>query len=478
MIKLFVVDDDNDFVAALSGAIGAQFKVQAAQSLSEAKQLFAPFQYDAALLDIRLKKTHLDKEGLEILKMIKEREPDLPVLMMTAYSDVDIAVESLKLGAEDFIQKNKVNLEEFRIILTSLLKTGRLKKRVSGLESKLKKLDPWEIVGKDPAIEQVRTQIKLVAENGKVNVLIKGETGTGKELVAKAIHREGVRKEEPYVIVSLSALNKETIASDLFGHEKGAYTGAESQRIGFIEESNKGILFLDEIGELDADIQVKLLRVIETREFHRLGSNKTIRSDVQWIMATHQNLEELLKTGKFREDLYYRLKTFQIDLPPLRGRKTDISLLAQHFLQLFREQQGSEVKEISDEVLKIFNEYHWPGNIRELKQVIEYSLLKTRLSGGKVIKPEHLPNEISGIGEKHLKKEEVSFPVDMSKRLAEVELAYISEALEKTRKKTEVYALLGYKNRFTLLRKVKTILQKYPELKNFFPVIEKFFVTH
>ncbi len=475
MIKVLIIDDNREFVESLSNALGSGFEIDKAYSAEEAEKVFNAFKFDVVLLDIRLSEREKDKKGLEILKKMKEQNPSLPILVMTAYSDVDIAVESLKLGAEDFIQKDKVDIGEYRLIINNLFKTGKLKKKLADLESKLKQLDPWEIVGKDPKIEEVRRSIKLVAEDGKTNVLVRGETGTGKELVARAIHREGVRKDNPYVIVALASLNREIISSDLFGHEKGAYTGAISRRIGFIEEANNGILFLDEVGELDPEIQIKLLRVLEQNEFTRLGDNKPIKVDIQWVMATHRNLEELIEEGKFRKDLYYRLKTFEIYLSPLRDRKDDIPLLAQHFLRLFKEQGRTEVERIDNNTLKILMEYDWPGNVRELKQTIEYSLLKVKFRGDKILMLEHLPQEITDKRADLRKKEDIKLPVDISRKLAEQELTYIAEALKKTKKKTEAWKILGYSNRFTIRRRVLSIFQKYPKLTYSFPKLYKLF---
>lgn len=466
-MNILIIDDDREFVESLSHALSSNFSIEKAYSREEADRLIEQIRFDVVLLDIRLSPETSDKTGLEILKDLKRQDPDLPVLIMTAYGDIDLAVESLKLGAEDFIQKNRVSLEDYKLIINNLLRTGKLRRKVSSLESRLEKLDPWEIVGEHPSIKEVRKQIKLVAEDGKTNVLIRGETGTGKELVARAIHRQGIRKEGPYVVVALAALNKETINSDLFGHEKGAYTGAISRRIGFIEEADEGVIFLDEIGELAPEVQIKLLRVIETGEFTRLGSNKPVKVDVQWVMATNRNLEELIKKGEFREDLYYRLKTFEINLLPLRKRKGDIPLLVNHFLRLFREQNRTEVLAISEEAMKTLMSYDWPGNVRELRQVIEASLLRAKLAGSEIIEIDHLPQEILGKkvnGEKEL----IDFPVDIKKKLAEVELRYIKEALDRTKKKTEAWKALGYSNRFALRRRVLGIFIKYPDL------IEKF----
>ena len=469
MVRVLIIDDDQDFVEALSRSLDRGFEIEKAYTFEDFERLFEPFRFDCVLLDIRLSEELKDKMGLEILKRIKAEDPDLSVLVMTAYSDVDVAVESLKLGAEDFIQKGKMKIDEYRMVINNLFKTGRLKRKVSLLESRLKRLDPWEIVGKDKKIIEVKRDIRLIAEEGKATVLITGETGTGKELVARAIHRQGVRRDGPYVVVALGALNKETISSDLFGHEKGAFTGAISRRIGFIEEANQGVIFLDEIGELDPEIQIKLLRVLETGEFTRLGSNKVLRVDVQWVMATHRNLEELIKKNRFREDLYYRLKTFEINLPPLRERKQDIPLLVDHFIRLFKEQGRSEVKGISDEALERFIEYDWPGNVRELRQMIEYSILQTRLSGQTIIGIEHISEAIRPIGGSE--ERSVRFPININEKLAEFELTYIEEALKKAKKKTEAWKILGYSNRFALRRRVLSIFKRYPQLRENFPYL-------
>jgi DNA-binding NtrC family response regulator len=467
MVKVLVVDDDKEFVNSLSIALGENFEVEKAHSFEDALRIFEPFRYDVALIDVRLSESPQDRRGLEILKEIKAQDPYLPVLIITAYGDIDVAVESLKLGAEDFIQKNKVSLDDYRIILNNLFRTGKLKRKVSSLESRLEKLDPWEIIGKDKKIEEVRRLIRLVAENGYINVLIRGETGTGKELVARAIHRQGIRKNNPYVVVALASLNKETITSDLFGHEKGSYTGAITRRIGFIEEANGGVIFLDEIGELHPEIQVKLLRVIETNEFTRLGGNKPIKVDIQWVMATHQNLEMMVKEGRFREDLYYRLKTFEIYLPPLRERKEDIPLIAYHFLKLFKEESRVEVNAISKEAMELLMDYDWPGNVRELRHCIQHAILKARLSSKDVIEPKHLPQEIHKKNEKDRLTPyfDIKFPLNIHMKLAELELRCVEEALKSVRKKTEAWKLLGYSNRFALRRRILKIFKKYPELK-------------
>ncbi len=460
MKRLLIVDDDKKFTEELKKYF-YDYEVEVAYSREEFEKIFAPYKFDVVLLDIRLDERRKDKSGLEILKEIKGQSKDLPVLIMTAYGDIDTAVESLKLGAEEFIQKDKVSYENYRILVENLLNTAKLKRKVEGLERRIEQIEPWQIIGNDKKIQEVREHIKMAAADGKITVLIYGETGTGKELVARNIHRQGVRKDGPFVPVSIAALNKETLTSELFGHEKGAFTGAISRRIGFIEEAHKGILFLDEIGDLPEEAQVKLLRVIETGEFTRMGSNKPIRVDFQLVSATHKNLTDLVKKGIFRQDLYYRIRGLIINLPPLRERKQDIPLLAEYFLEIFRKQGRTSIKKISEEAMKLLMEYDWPGNVRELRQVIELAIVRARDAKGDTLLPEHLPRDIMEVNTNF----DVHFPVDIKRKLAEIELEYIRKALQLAGKKTEAWKLLGYSSRYAFHRRIKTILEKYPDLK-------------
>ncbi len=484
MRHIFVVDDDKEFVNSLTRILEGEYFVEVASNPEEARRLFAPLKFDVVLLDICFDPSTRDRQGVELLKEIKTQDPDIPVIMMTAYSDIETAVDTMKMGAEDYIQKNKVTLSDYKNKIDYLFREGKLRRKVSRLQQEIEKYEPLEIIGEDKKMQEVRSQINLVAQEGKTTVLILGETGTGKELVARAIHRTGIRKEGPYVVVSLSALNKETISSDLFGHEKGAYTGAVGRRIGFIEEADGGVLFLDEIGDLDLDIQVKLLRVIENREFMRMGSNKPIKVDIQLLTATHRNLERLIQENKFREDLYYRLKTYVIELPPLRERRGDIPLLAEHFLKQLKRQGRSTAEKIAPEVIEVFNQYHWPGNVRELKQAIENAVLNARLEGDKIITLRHVRGVLLGDrgkqlearGEKIEARSQISETRSIAERLALYELNLVQEVLQKTRgKKMEVCKILGYKDRFALRRRVLTIFKKFPHLKmEFVDVFERF----
>ncbi|MEO0129638.1 MAG: sigma-54 dependent transcriptional regulator [candidate division WOR-3 bacterium] len=486
MRTILIVDDDKEFTRSLTRVLGEEYAIEIAENPEEARKIFSPLKFDVVLLDICFNPETKDRQGIELLKEFKSEDPDISVIMMTAYGDIDTAVESLKIGAEDYIQKGKASLIDYKNRIELLFREGRLRRKVSRLQKEIEKFEPSEIIGEDIKIQEVRRQIRLVAEEGKTTVLIRGETGTGKELVARAIHREGIRREGPYVVVALSALNKETIASDLFGHEKGAYTGATGRRIGFIEEANGGILFLDEIGDLDLDIQVKLLRVIENREFVRMGSNRPIKVDIQLITATHRPLEKLIEEGKFREDLYYRLKAYVIELPPLRERKGDIPLLARHFLNLLIKQGRSTAHTISDEAMERLIAYNWPGNVRELKQTIENAVLNARLEGDEIITSKHLPLEIRSRktedgkwkienggkrienGEWKIEDRKQKLEVrSIGERVAIYELELVKEAMEKTGgKKIAAAKMLGYSDRFALRRRVLAIFRKFPNLKN------------
>lgn len=492
MRTVLIVDDDPEFTRSLVRVLGDDYVIEIASSPGEARKKFSPFKFDVVLLDICFNPQSRDTQGVELLKEFKSEDPDVPIIMMTAYGDVETAVETLKIGAEDYIQKGKASLSDYKKRIEFIFREGFLRRKVSRLQKEIDKFEPGEIVGEDPKIKEVRRQIRLVAEEGKTTVLIRGETGTGKELVARAIHRQGVRKDGPYVVVALSALNKDTVASDLFGHEKGAYTGATERRIGFIEEANRGVLFLDEIGDLDPQIQVKLLRVIENREVIRMGSNRPIKVDIQIVAATNRNLEQLIHEERFREDLYYRLKAYVIELPPLRERKGDIPLLANYFLNLLIKQGRSVADSISEEVMGLLINYRWPGNVRELKQVIENASLNARLEGDKVIRVAHLPLDIRGcVGGTEIKNnmsqvEKVlertkphqdSRETTITERLGVYELRLVREALEKTQgRKIEVARMLGYNDRFALRRRVLAIFRRFPHLKDEYLEVYQMFV--
>lgn len=319
-------------------------------------------------LDYRLP----DMEGAEVLKKIKEYNPDIEVVVISEQNKIETAVELLKLGAYDYITKTDDIRDRLLNVINNIRKHSSLKERITTLQKEVEQKYDFEksIIGQSPAIKKVFGLIEKAIKTN-ITVTVTGETGTGKELVAKAIHFNSKRKDHPFVAVNMAAIPSELIESELFGHEKGAFTGANNRRIGKFEEANKGTLFLDEIGEMDITFQAKLLRALQEREVVRIGNNKPVKIDTRIIVATNRNLLEEVKEGNFREDLYYRLFGLPIELPPLRERDKDIILLAKFFLNNFSRENDLEIFTLSNSAQKKLLSYHYPGNIRELKSIVE-----------------------------------------------------------------------------------------------------------
>lgn len=476
MKKILVIDDDIDFLSSLERYLRSEFSILTALSVEDARKLLVA-DISLILLDIRLKNNDPNnREGIDFLKEVKSEYPEIPVIMVTAWGDIDTAVEAMKLGAADFIQKGRVDIREYKKVINNVLEKTRLEKKIGLLEEELQKTEPSEIIGEDPAILEIKKVIEMVARDGETTVLIRGETGTGKEIVARAIHKSGKRRGGPFVAISISALSKTLIESELFGHEKGAFTGADKRKIGYLEKADGGVLFLDEIGDLDLDIQIKLLRFLETKSFSRVGSTEEIKVDVQFLTATNRDLEKAMKEGRFREDLYYRLKTVEINLPPLRKRKGDIPLLAKYFLEHYRKIGKTKCEGMAKEVLNYLVNYHWPGNVRELKASIERAIIYANYYHHNEILPEDLPVEVRGGSALPKKKFLVNIPeegINIKEELARLELTYMEEALRRCDgKKTKAYKLLGYRDRFTFQRRIKKLLASFPRLIEEFPYIK------
>jgi len=313
-------------------------------------------------------------DGIELLKKAKEISPSIEVIVITAYASVPTAIAAMKQGAYDYIEK-PFSLDRVELLIEKLVEHQRLVEENISLHQKLEEHYRFEdIITKSSKMQQLIELIKVVAKSN-ATVLITGESGTGKELVARAIHSQSYRKDKPFVPVSCAALPESLLESELFGHEKGAFTGAHAQRKGKIEFANQGTLFLDEIGEMSANIQVHLLRVLEEKEFTRVGGNELIKVDVRLVSATNRDMKKAIANGQFREDLYYRLNVVTIDLPPLRERKEDILLLANHFLKKFTAENQKEVSGFSPEVTDFLLKYQWPGNVRELENTIERAVI-------------------------------------------------------------------------------------------------------
>ena len=366
-IKILVVDDDLIVRDSMGNWLKEEgYLVETIDNGFDAIEKIKIDNYDLAVVDIKMP----GMDGIELLKLSKEIYPDLPILVMTAYASVDTAVQAMKDGAFDYIVK-PFDPENVSQVIERAVRYKMLEKENILLKRELEKKYGFdEIIGKSKKMEEIFELIKTVADSEAV-VLIRGESGTGKELIARAIHANSKRKYGPLVALSCGALPESLLESELFGYEKGAFTGAEYSRKGRIEMANGGTLFLDEIGDISPKTQVDLLRVLQEKVIYRLGSTKSIKVDIRIISATHRKLEEFVKEGIFREDLYYRLNVVTVYVPPLRERKEDIPLLANHFLHKFTIANSKKIEGISGDAMEILIDYDWPGNIRELENVIE-----------------------------------------------------------------------------------------------------------
>ncbi|MFU8847373.1 MAG: sigma-54-dependent transcriptional regulator [Opitutales bacterium] len=370
---ILIVDDEKNTREGLSLALEDDYDVYMASSAEEAFNLMEAEAFDVVLTDLRM----AGKSGLTVIdKAIKL--PNHPIcIMMTAYGNVETAVEAMRRGAFDFLTK-PVSLEKLDILIKRALKSRTIEEENVELHTRLDAKYSFEgIVGNSPNLQEVLDKVRLVAPS-KATVLLEGETGTGKELIAQAIHQNSERSRQAFVPVHCAALASNLLESELFGHEKGAYTGATERRIGRFEAADGGTLFLDEIGEIDASTQVKLLRFLETRSFERLGSSKRLKVDVRLVCATNRNLAEMVARGEFREDLLYRLNVITINLPPLRERTDDLPILLNHYINFFSKENGLPPIRISKEALEVLSRYRWPGNIRELRNFCENTVVLKR----------------------------------------------------------------------------------------------------
>lgn len=441
---ILIVEDDSLMSDSLKKTLLLEgYEVFAAATGNDAKRNVENTAIDLILLDIKLP----DIDGLELLSSIREIEPDIPILMMTAYSDVSVAVSAMKAGANDYLQK-PFELDELKLLISKALENSKLKSELTTLKrAKLK--EPWEIIGETPPINELKELISIVAKTPRTPVLLIGESGTGKELVANAIHRSSDRKNSPMIKINVSAIPENLLESEFFGYKKGAFTDAKESKKGLFELANRGTLFLDEIGEMKPSLQPKLLRFLETRTFNPVGAIKEIKVDVRVIAATNQDLAQLVSEGRFRDDLYYRLKVMEIEVPPLRDRKEDIPHLIDAFLEMANRELNKEIKTISDDAKRALMNYDWPGNVRELKNVIERMVI---LTGSNEPGMESLPMELVK-GTPKDKEEGI-------RTLMEVEEDHISKVLRAFKgNKSRAAKALGI-SRSTLFEKLNRYSQK------------------
>ena len=382
MNNVLVVDDDQDIRLLLDRFLTKnKFATETASDGESAIQLLKDQAFDLVLCDFKLP----DITGLELIQKIKILRPEAAIIVITGYSDVKVAVKAIKLGAYDYVTK-PLYPDEILLTIQQAIKSNNQEKL-----ARQKKPDTRSfIIGDSPQSKQVLKHIQLIAPTD-MSVIIQGETGTGKEFVANEIHNLSRRKDQPFVAIDCGALPKELAGSELFGHIKGSFTGAINDKTGSFEAANGGTLFLDEIGNLSYENQIKLLRVIQERKIKKIGSTKDIAIDVRVIVATNENLSDAVKRGEFREDLYHRFNEFKIDLAPIRERKSDIRMFAQHFLKTANRELNKDVRYFDDEVVSKMKDYYWHGNLRELNNVVKRAVLLTQ---GDTVLPEALPEEI------------------------------------------------------------------------------------
>ena len=439
--RILVIDDEERMCWALDRALSNEgYQVVTATRGLQGIALAQKAEPSIVILDLKMP----DIDGIEVLKELKKINPSIPVIMITAHGTIDTAIEAMKIGATDYITK-PFKLEEIKVQVEQALHLSNLENQVHFLRQELGK-NYGKLVGQSDAIKEVALLIRQVAKTD-TTVLITGESGTGKEVAAVEIHKASNRVDKPFVAVNCAALPEQLLESELFGHEKGAYTGATSKKKGRFEIADKGTIFLDEIGEMPISMQVKLLRVLQERCFERVGGTETIHVDVRVIATTNVDLSLAISNGTFREDLYYRLNVMRIIMPPLRSRKDDIPLLVNHFLEKF---DPSHSKKISSVAIKILTRYSWPGNIRELQNSIERALIVCQ---GSEIQPIHLPKELLNCAE-----ETIPPAINLTESgfsLEEMEKHLIIQALEKYNyNQTKVAKYLGI-SRPTLLYRLK-----------------------
>lgn len=403
--RIMVVDDDKNTRRLIEDILAKTKKYEIVQAFNGEACLrkLDETRVDLVLLDIQMPGI----DGIETLKRLRQRYTQLPVIIMTAHGTIERAVASMKLGSHDFLTKPFPS-ERLKVTVKNAFETVALETEVQNLRSELKGRYTFEnIVGQSGVMQEVFRATEKVIDSD-VTVLLQGESGTGKELFARAIHNKcKARKSKPFVPVNCTALPESLLESELFGHEKGAFTGAGSRRIGKFELANGGTVFLDEIGEMSQAIQAKILRVLQEREFERLGGNELVKVNIRLLSATNKNLEDEVRKGTFREDLYYRISVFPIKLPPLRERKEDIPILAAHFLKRYNKREKKNVKEIHPEALKVLMGYHWPGNVRELENVIERAVV---ITNAQEIEIRDIPKHVTAIGKEGFVGHEGTLP--------------------------------------------------------------------
>ncbi|MBP7706989.1 MAG: sigma-54-dependent Fis family transcriptional regulator [Candidatus Aminicenantes bacterium] len=426
METILIIDDEKSLLDLLSVVFKKEgYAVRTAQSAAGAYEVLAKDEVDLVVTDIKMP----GADGMDVLRYARENLPDLPVILITAYGSIAQAVEALKAGALDYVVK-PFDVEELKIIVGRGLAARRLKQENLLLKRDLKERYGFEqMIGKSRPMQEIYILIEKVASTDST-VLITGESGTGKEMAARAVHQQGARRDHPFVSINCAALPENLLESELFGHVRGSFTGAVSDKKGMFELAQRGTLFLDEVGEMSPWTQVKLLRALQERKVRRVGGADEIPVDVRIIAATNQDLKKRIAEGKFREELFYRLNVISVDMPPLRKRVEDIPILMAHFLQKYCEKMGKKPKRFTPDVVGLLEGYSWPGNIRELENVIERIVA---IEDRETVTAACLPQEIVSPQKKKLETQELFAPgFSLTRHLDEITKKYIQEALAVT----------------------------------------------
>ena len=455
MARILIVDDEQSMRDFLRVMLEKQnYQVTVASSGLKAKDHLIEMDYDLVITDVMMP----DITGIQLLEFCQQHCPETPVIVITAYASHDTAVEAMKLGADDYITK-PFNVDEFGIIVRRSIQRKQLAEENVQLKKELEKGHTFEnIIGKSRPMIQLFNIIERISST-PTTVLITGDSGTGKELVAKAIHFNSPRSQKRFVSINCGALPESLLESELFGYEKGSFTGADKRKIGLFESAEGGTVFLDEIGTTPMTMQVKLLRAMQERKIRRVGGTEEIPIDIRIIAATNEDLEDEVKKGNFREDLYYRVNVIRINMPPLKDRQEDIMLLALHFLEKFTNLASRPIRGFSDSARRSLESYHWPGNVRELENAVERAVA---LETGNVITASSLPDNISSAAPK-LRDTKVTLPregFDLEAHMEEIRKGYVIQAMENAEgKQVKAAKLLGLTP-----RSLRYLLDKY-ELK-------------
>ena len=449
MTKILIVDDDQATSAGMADVMEEWgYETESAGTIKDAWKAASRQVPDVAIVDLKLP----DGSGLDLLNRFKETYPDVSVIILTGHATVDSAVKALKVGAEDYVTK-PVDLPRLEVVLKSVEDKHLMKQEILELRRQLQKMGALgHMVGKSRAMQKLFEEIEMVA-NTDANVMIVGESGSGKEVVANTIHHLSRRRLKPFIAFNCGAISPTLIESEIFGHEKGAFTNAIKRREGYFEMAKGGTVFLDEITEMPLDLQVKLLRVLEEGRFRRVGGNDEIAIDARIIAATNRNPHKAIEEGRLREDLYYRLNVFPIEVPPLRERKEDLPLFTMFFLEKLNETEEKKVDKIDPEFLEVLIQYDWPGNVRELRNVVNRAFIMAR---GDALTVDCLPDKFLENRRHRAGKGTVTLP--LGQPMEEIERILIEETLSMTdgdRKKTAEILGISYKTLYNKTKKYK-----------------------